>query len=96
VDEASYIAIQTQVLDNIRRGRLVVGSTARIAEFLRERGVLDGDLPRANETAVAPDDTSFVPARVEGLTAQVFARLQRWNRFDIRLLSAISERQSLG
>jgi hypothetical protein len=95
VDEASFIALQTQVLDQIRRGRLLIGSTARIAAFLRERGILEGDLPRANETQFRADDTSFVPARVEALSPQVLARLQRWNRYDIRLISAIAERQPL-
>ncbi len=95
-DEPSFIAIQTQVLNSIRRGKLIVGPTERIATFLRERGILEGELPRANETSIAPGDKSFVPARVEALTPQVMARLQRWNRYDIRLLSAISERQSLG
>lgn len=96
VDEPSYIAIQKQVLDAIERRQLIVGSTATIADFLRERGVLEGELPRANETTFTPGDSSFKPAKVETLTPQVFARLHRWNRYDIRLLSAISERQSLG
>lgn len=90
-DEADYVAIETHVLAEMERGRLVVGSVARIAAFLRERGILDGDLPRRNVTDHDRTDGSFVPASFRTLRPETIARFERWNLYDIRLLSAIAE-----
>ncbi|WP_226582855.1 sulfotransferase family 2 domain-containing protein [Acuticoccus sediminis] len=77
-----------QIVDAILDGRFVVGSLGHVTNYLRERGVVSGELPRQNVTDEAKAD-DFVLARPAHLTPEVLMLLHRKNVLDVRLISLV-------
>ncbi|MGO1117959.1 hypothetical protein ACTL6U_04615 [Rhodovibrionaceae bacterium A322] len=92
-DDADYKQFEQSVLAAIDRQQFICGTVGRVEHSLKELSISNAALPFANKMELQ-ENKNFEVAETSALSSRVLELLHSINKFDMRLIEAIREKEA--